>query len=254
VSSIRSSIGGPIVGPVIAPLGSHGLPWDASGGAGVYDPATEAGVLMHLSAQSGITQAGTGVSSWVDRKGAKDFVQGTDANRPTYEAAGLGGRPSVLWVKANTDALVCASGPVSTTKTYSLIAVVDPVTNTNTEYLLDSAAGRAAWCLNVNASSNVGYLDGAAFDAIAASTLPPQILRWTITSGNALEVFRGNTSLGTATATSNDLGGAMGLGCNFAAGANIDARVSEVVLSTTLDSARDARIMAYFSSYYGIAL
>ena len=228
-----------------------------AGGATQYGLASvtaEAGVLAHLSAQSGITQAGTGVSSWVERKAARDFVQGTDANRPTYEAAGLGGRPSVLWVKANSDALVCASGPASTTKNYSLIAVVDPVTNGTAEYLLDSEAGRAAFCLNVNASSNVGYLDGAAFDAIAASTLPPQILRWTITSGNALEVFRGNTSLGTATATSNDLGGACGVGCNFAAGANIDARISEIVLCDTLDSARDARIMGYFSAYYGIAL
>ena len=243
----------PTLPPTIDPIaaGDRVLEY---GGGGVYDPATEAGVILDLWAEAGVTQAGTGVSSWVDRKGSKDFAQGTDANRPTYEAAGLGGKPSVLWVKANSDALVCASGPSSTTKSYSLIAALDPVTNNASEWFLDAQTGRIIFAANSQGVTSLGWYDGA-HDAIAASTLPPQIVRWKLTNGGNGEIFRGNTSLGTAAYTGVNFGGAVGLGSDYlGTGGFCDVRVGRAILCDTLDDTRDARIMAYLSAHYGIAL
>jgi hypothetical protein len=249
---------GPTIAPTLPPTvdtiaAGDRSPWEQGGGA-PYDPATEAGVILDLWAESGVTQAGTGVSSWVDRKGLRDFVQGTDANRPTYEAAGLGGRPSVLFVAASTDLLRTATGAlVSTSKSYSLIMVVDPVTNAAGQYVFDSESGRLIWQLNTFGATNVGWFDGSQH-GVAASTDVPQILRWVMTNGGTCEIFRGNTSLGSAAYTGTDLGGTTTIGASAVGGNPVNARVSRTILSSTLDSARDARIMASLSTYYGIAL
>jgi hypothetical protein len=247
---------GPIIPPIVTPLGG-GLPWEQGGGS-AYDPGTEAGVVLDLWAESGVTQAGTGVSSWVDRKGLKDFVQGTDANRPTYEAAGLGGRPSVLFVDANGDKMRVASGPTSTSKSYSVIAALDPVTNGTDDWLLDVQTGRLTLSTGTSGTARIGFSDGSfkTFGAGADSTLPPQILRWKFTNGGSAEVFRGSSSLGTAAYTGRDLGGACGIcgAYDGSAGSNPDVRIGRLILCDTLDDARDARILAHLSSYYGIAL
>ena len=253
--SVRSTLVDPIVRPVVGAAGPHGLPWESSGGGAIYDPATEAGVILDLWAEAGVTQAGTGVSSWVDRKGSRNYAQSTDANRPTYEAAGLGGRPSILFVRANTDSLMLASGLTSTTKNYSLIAVVDPVTTVGaTNYLLDSQTGRLAFCYETNAGVFVGWLEVASFASQGAATDAVQILRWRLAAGGNGETFRGNTSLGTDSYTGTNLGGASAIGSDYVGTGNSNARIGRVILSETLDDARDARIMAYLSALYGIAL
>jgi hypothetical protein len=251
---ITPPIIGPIARPIVAPIGGGGLPWDASGGGAPYDPATEAGVILDLWAESGVTQAGTGVSSWVDRKGSRNYAQGTDANRPTYEAAGLGGRPSILFVRANTDSLMLATGLTSTAKSYSLIAVVDPVTVVGAaNYVLDSQTGRQAFCLETNLGA-VGWLEGGSFATQGAASDAVQIMRWRLAAGGNGETFRGNTSLGTDAYTGTDLGAASAIGSDYVGTGNSNARFSRVILSATLDDVRDARIMAYLSGYYGTAL
>jgi hypothetical protein len=221
-----------------------------------YDPGIESGLRVDLWAEAGITEAGTGVSSWVDRKGSVAFTQAADGARPTYEQAGLGGRPSVLFVQANSDLLVTASGAiVSATRSYSCIAALDPITNSaDGDFLFDSETGRLIFCLNISGAQQVGFHDGG-FDGIAASTLPPQILRWVATDGGNQEVFRGNTSLGTAPYTPTNLGGRASLGGNYVGtGGFADVRIGRMMIFDTLDSARDARVLSWMSSHYGISL
>jgi hypothetical protein len=219
---------------------------------GIYNPANE-DFLAVWQARAFVAEAGTGVASWVDRKAGRDALQGVDGQRPTYEATGMGGKPSVLFVAVSSDLLRTATGAlVSTSKSYSLIMVVDPVTNGAGEYAFDSETGRLIWQLNTFGATNVGWFDGAQH-GIAASTLPPQILRWKMTNAGACEIFRGTTSLGSAAYTGTNLGGTTTIGASATGGNPINARISDIFLGLH-DDARDARVIAWAATEYGIPL
>lgn len=229
---------------------------ESAGTAIPYVPDYEAGLILDMWAESGVTEAGTGVSSWVSGVGAHNFTQATDSKRPTYEAAGLGGKPSVLWVAANLDALILASGPTSATNNHALIVAINPVSTGTLRALMDIVTGRLLFEMGAvsPASANLSYYDGIS-RPIALATTGAQILTWVLTSGVGGEIFRGSTSLGTSTYTNKAIGGAIGLGCfNDGSAWYIDARIGRLMLFSTLDAARDARVRAWMSTHYGIAL
>ncbi len=139
----------------------------ASGGSGLFTPASLAGLFAHYRSDSLTTQvAGPKVSVWGDRVqgggGDQDCSQGTDANRPAFTAsnAGFNGRPSVdqaaatLAVKAGTasDWTFLHDGSGCT-----IFAVVRPTTNAGgVQILLDTTSTTAA------ATNGVAiYFDGA---------------------------------------------------------------------------------------------
>jgi hypothetical protein len=218
-----------------------------------YDPTNE-NFLAAWQARKFVAESGTGVSAWIDAKGGRNYVQAVDANRPTYQATGgPNGKPRVLWVRANGDSLASAASLVSTSKTYELIAVVDPISLVGSQnYVLDSATGRLAFCLETNAGSVVGWLETGTFQSQAAATLPAQILRWKMQAGGNGETFRGGVSLGTDPYTGKDLGGASTLGSDFVGTGNIDCGVMDIFLAENIDDTRYARVAAWAAAEYGV--
>lgn len=219
-----------------------------------YDPSSEAGVVLDMWAAAGVTEAGTGVSSWVSGTGSHDYVQTTDAKRPTYEAAGLGGQPSIRFVAANADALTVASPIVQSAGDWTLIAALDVVSQPGTfRYLLDFQTGRLIFVLNENPATDLGYYDGS-FKGAAGSQTGTRIYTWHLATTGA-EMFRGNTSLGTGTYAAAALGGMSAIGAVNAGNNNyIDARIGRMMLFSGVDSARTTRVRDWMSSHYGIAL
>lgn len=219
-----------------------------------YDPSSEAGIVLDMWAAAGVTEAGTGVSSWVSGTGSHDYVQGTDAKRPTYEATGLGGRPCVRFVAANADALRVLSGPSEAAGDWTVVAALDVISQPGTNrYLLDFATGRLIFVLNENPATELAYFDGS-FKAAAGSQTGTAIYTWHLATTGA-EMFRGTTSLGTGAYAATALGGAASIGASNAANNNyVDARVGRVMLFSGVDSARTTRVRDWMSSHYGIAL
>jgi len=226
---------------------------ESAGTAIPYVPDYEAGLILDLWAEAGITEAGTGVSSWVSGVGAHDFVQATDSKRPTYEATGLGGKPSVLFAIATSESLVCASsGPTSTTNNHVLIVACNQITAGGRQDLMDIQSGRL-WFASGNYSVNkVGWFDSAERNTGAAAT-GAQILSWVLGGGTG-ECFRGSTSLGTATYVDRAVGGAVSIGSDYVGSSCFGGRLGRAMLFNTIDAARDARVRAWMSTYYGIAL
>jgi len=72
-----------------------------AGSGPAFLPSKLSGLVLWLRADMGITIAGSGVSQWNDQSGTGDAnkhnVQGTDANRPTYNTsdAGYNGKPTL---------------------------------------------------------------------------------------------------------------------------------------------------------------
>lgn len=238
---------GPYAGPA--------LPWEGPTGGAPYDPSQESGIILDMWAESGVTQAGTGVSSWVSGTGGHNFIQTTDGNRPTYEAAGLGGRPSVLFVAANSDALSDATGPSASANNWTVIAAVGVVSLPGTfRYLLDFQTGRMIVVLSENPATDIGHFDSSAFRSAPGMTTGNAIYTWHLHTSGA-EYFKGSTSLGTAAYGATALGGACGLGTNNTANNNwIDARIGRVMMFSGVDTNRTGRVRNWMSSHYGIAL
>lgn len=61
----------------------------------LFSPPQAASLTYWLSAGTGVTEAGSGVSTWENLGTGADVVQTTDANRPTLGTGGLEGRPYI---------------------------------------------------------------------------------------------------------------------------------------------------------------
>lgn len=105
------------------------------GGASAITPATILGsaLLAWFRADLGITLNGSNVSAWADQSGnGHHLIQNTATNQPAFEAAGLGGKPSVLfdgvdnYLVSAASALGAACGgndqPVSLIMAYHLVS------------------------------------------------------------------------------------------------------------------------------------
>lgn len=71
-----------------------------------YELVNIPGLNLWFDANTGVTEAGTGVSDWDDRSPNDwDATQGVDANRPALTAAILNGYPVIRFTIGNTDKL-----------------------------------------------------------------------------------------------------------------------------------------------------
>lgn len=104
-----------------------------------YNPGKAGmGAVFDARFISGIS-AGSDVGTWSDRSGnARDATEAT--NKPTYEVNRQGGSPAVVFVKANSDKLTCASGVFSGNNQKVLIAAYK---NTSTGTYSDACIGQS---------------------------------------------------------------------------------------------------------------
>jgi hypothetical protein len=222
----------------------------ASGGR--YDPANEAGIVLDLWAESGVTLVSGRVSSWVDRKGGVSFSQGTSILRPLYEAAALNGRPSITSSVGEGGLGVASLAIAGTTRTvYAFGDFLDATTPT--QCVCDSQTGRAI-CMQTGVGTTLtSYYDGAARDFGAAQT-GKQCLTWII-NGGTVQAKRGATSLGSVACSPISVSG------KFAALANFDAAASSVIAkfgrlliaNVAHDEATQARIRAWGVAAYAVS-
>jgi hypothetical protein len=219
--------------------------------SGVYDPATETGVVLDLWAESGVTLVSGDASAWVDRKGGVTFSQATAGLRPTYEAAGLNGRPCLTNTVAKAGlgvASLAIAGNVRTVYTWGDFTDA----TTATQCIFDSETGRAI-CMQTGVGTTLtSYYDGAARD-FGAATTGRQCLSWVINE-TTVQGFRGGTSLGSLACSARTVSGAAGVLANFAASASgVAAKFGRLLVANVAhDAATQARIRAWGVSYYGV--
>jgi hypothetical protein len=219
-----------------------------------YDPGSEANLILDLWAERGVTQAGTGVSSWVGQPGNLDFIQGTDADRPTYNATGLGGRPSVDFILANTDVLRLASGLSTASLNLTLISIGDLLSTAGTQYMMDVETGRLIF--SPVRASNPHIFDGAWIDSGAASSTGAYFRAWRLDdTNNQFKFLRGHDQIGaTGGFTGRAIGGKIGIGDGHSASEGpLNMRVARLMLFSNVDAERDHRVHHWAVSYYGVA-
>lgn len=215
------------------------------GGGRAYDPTQEAGALLDWWAEAQLSETGTGVSSWIDGVSGVDVTQGTDANRPTYQATGLGGKPGVRFVAANSDVLTATFANAATSWTAYIFC--DVITATNS-YLFDSASGRIAQLIT-------GWRHGATENFTTSATGAQVITNVLDASGTTGTTYRGTTSLNSATYSGTAMGGTLAFGRSTGGAAPADVIVGRLLVFTGVhDAATRTRIWNWGASHYGISL
>lgn len=182
----------------------------------IFDPLSVAGLTQDLWAQPNlVTLAGSKVATWTERSGAagaSNGTQGTDANRPAYNASGINGRPSIDFGSATWLAL--AMSKVAGDHTIFVVHQPDGIIGTGGgtgQYMLDFATGRLVIAhLSATVSGALGYYDGAFRTVAAASGAQILAFRLNATGGNSASIRRnGATILSGQAYTQRALGGAV---------------------------------------------
>lgn len=252
----------PTIGPTIDPYASgDALHRDGSGA--IYDPSHEGSSLARFwagpsgeKAAYGITEAGTGVSSWVDRVAAYDAANATDAQRPSYLSAWTQGKAAVdfngtsdrLLFTVGADALLAST----TDFTVCLWGELDALTGGADNWILDFSNGYMAVILETD-TAKAGWYDSA-YRSTAAPSTGVHFWCWVCDSAvvGGSTVYQDGVALGTATVTNNGLGGTVAIGAEGTPSAHFNGKIGRLeIFGKAFDASAVARARGWGQNYYG---
>lgn len=234
-----------------------GLGLGTGGAPSVFDPASVAGLIEDLWAQpSLVTLSGAKVTQWTDRAGHADgsnATQGTDANRPTYDAAGINGRPAINF--AASQQLVLAMNAVSANRTVFIVSKPDAATGANQVYVT-TASGALYLMHQTSTSGKTGFYDGAFKEG--TSVAGAQIVTYRLTAGTGTATVRINGSIIATVNHSSRAFGGTGQRIGSDTGVNVSqykgmiGRIS--VFTGALSDANVQLVERGLGAYYGITV
>ncbi|HBQ11118.1 MAG TPA: hypothetical protein DEF51_08055 [Myxococcales bacterium] len=213
-----------------------------------YDPALEPDLLLDLWAERNVTEVGERVAAWEDGVAGHRFAQEQDSSRPRLGT--IGGRPAVRFEMNATNLVHRTSTLASTSRTYSVIAVVDVATAGTQEFLMYSEVGNWLLALGTRSAGQLGAFASGYID-LGPQALGPQLLTWNV-SAAGVSAWRGEALLGSSAFPPISLGGRIGLGGSYIDANQCDASVGRLMMFSTLDEARDARVRAHLRATYGL--
>ncbi len=220
-----------------------------SGGAPLFPPTTN--LLEAWLSDTGVTEAGTGVSSWVGSHASLNMAQATDSKRPTYTLASLGGQPT-LDFNGTSDVLRLASGLASAGTAHTTYVVANFTSFAAANYVyFDSSAGRTAD--RTHAANTIGIFDGINTYSIGAVSTGVQVISW-LWNGTTISGYSGSSLVGSNSGlTARAIGGACSIGGNnLETGGYAPVKVAAVLV---YDAAHDAtargNVLAFTTAKYG---
>lgn len=224
----------------------------------VFDPASVAGLIEDLWANPAlVTLSGSKVTTWTDRADhadGSDATQGTDANRPTYNATGINGRPSIDF--AATQYLSMAMN--ASIDDWTMVLVVSPTSITGGQQcLLDWQTGRLAILSVADASAKVGWYDGNYRKGDAALGAQVLTFRLNNTGGNSAAIRRNGTDIltGQLYAKRAMAGAGQAIGNTYTVDSQFAGKIARITIYRgNLTTAQCQTIERGFGSYYGITV
>jgi hypothetical protein len=236
-----------------------------------FTPASLSDLVLWLDADDAdtVTLSGSKVTAWGDKSGnGYSLVQGTDANRPTYETAALNSRNVVRFAGGSSTNLIQSA--VSPAQTSTFVAMV--LNNTNAW----NAAATAECPLSVNSTSvgngsiDYGATTGTFTNEVATMRSNGTALRGYVSAGGSISAaahvhmwsFGSNWAFfldGGADLTTNTSGTPSAMAINrWVVGRRADALLpytgdmAELIVTATAPSAAArSDLLAYFQSKWG---
>ena len=207
-----------------------------------------ANLLASWDARVGVTEAGTGVSSWVSSPGSYDAVQATDAKRPSLVASALGGKPVIRFTGANADALIVTSMSDASTS-YTIYMVANITTPSSQVIFWDSQSGRIF--LDGDGVSSRRYFDGT-YRTIGGAPSGTHAFT-TVIAGTTVTGYEDGVSTGSSACTARSIGGKFAIGANVYASNNPTCDIASLFVYTAAhDSTQRAAVHAYIAQEWGV--
>jgi hypothetical protein len=239
-------------------------------GGGAFTPASLGSALKAwYVADTGITLATTKVTTWDDQSGnGFHLTQGTDAQRPTYNATGFNGLPTVEFSGAGGICIQNTSftGFGAATASVFMVGQMDASTDNFGRAIGfvksggagdENNAGSAAFILR-NGTNNewLMFAEGSARTTAYALSLNTNYRIGIKLTGAATVPYLNNIA-GTGAAYSTTIDGAAGgvlsIGSNPAANAEWNGPISEIVITNTALSDSDRNSLdSYFTTKWGL--
>lgn len=224
------------------------------GAAAAWTPARLTTLRGWYRADLGVTLVGSDVDAWADQSGiGNNLVAPAAGNRPLYEAAGFGSRPSVLFdgtLEFLRDATFSWGASVGA---YTVAIIGESVSSTTGEYLwaYDTSirAEQTAATKFRHRGPGAVVADSASNNTVAGC--------WVFTwSGTQQQTYRGSASEVGPTANANAGpadGAAFSLASTTTGGAYCNVRIAEVIVQRArITSDELTALAAYSLARYGV--
>lgn len=193
-------------------------------------PSEIAGLVLWLDAEVGITVMGAGVSAWLDQSGeGNNAAQTTDADRPAFNATGIGSKPSLTFDSSNTEDMdIADANSLDLTGDFTMYCVCKPASFANTT-ILNKGSTDYRWRLTVEASEgNQDLLTNPG--SIALTSDEEQIL------ANEEVILEISHKAGGGTALCKFTKSGVSMGFDFPTGATIDTSTAQIFLGSAAGS------------------
>jgi len=204
-------------------------------------------LLEAWDARSGITEAGTGVSSWLGLHAGHNAAQTNDAKRPSLTTTG--GYASLLF-NGTSDALQI-SGLTAAASTKSIYAVVNPTTvGAAYRLIFDVQTGRLAFGTMSTGGGDWGVYDVANRDSGVDATTGLQRLSAEVLSGSSRVWINGTVGATTGWAADSAIGGNVAIGASSAATSFCFA--GHILFLAIYTAARNTDVEDYITQEWGV--
>jgi len=222
--------------------------------SGVPVPTT--GLLLWLTADVGVSQAGGSVSQWLDQSGNGNTVlQSTPASQPTFVASKstYGNQPVLQligsqWLKAGP----LNNGPASTPLT---IYVVGESDNTSNVVFVNSDSPSMSIGSGASGGQVFYAFAGSVLNEAGVSSNSPSIVCGSFNAGSsAIYVNNSIIAAGSGTTgTSAGFNGKLGIGAGFTGSNSVTGFIAAVLIYSGLHTqAVRQRIFEYFGAKYSL--
>lgn len=226
---------------------------------GVWLDANDASTLFQMSDGTVPAVANADpIGYWGDKSGnGRHATQGTAGSKPSLKTNAIGGK-NAIDPDGGDNLSITLSLPSGSFMLYAVIDLVAGDLNSQPHYLIDSETGRLIFGFSASAGleNEWAWFDGAFHAPGEDESASQQIVVWRLESGGNGQIWRNNTSLGTAAYTSTAFGGATRIfSHNTGTTTFLNSPVAELILYTGVHTdVQRQQVQNYLASKWSITL
>ena len=250
------------VATLVATIQVHAVPitgGSGPGGVGLTDGTSALQLWLEADTLSALSDSDP-ITSWADSSGKTNTAtQGTATAEPTYQSAGLNGRPAAIFDATNDHLDTANSVVIGTTE--SVFFATD-VTSAGGDKAFLGNAGNGNYTLRDRGNGSTGWNLGGFSDGVtsvrsapAIGTSPAILSGVRSIAGDTIALFGNGSTLKSTTHSSGNITGSYIVGARGGTSEFFNGALGEIITyNTNVNSAERTLVENYLSSKFDIAI